>query len=214
MLDSSLFNGLDFSGLNFSGESEQPAWKQSVAPQAPTTPQKRSLLHFESSRAGGTFSLHNYSSWPDSKRDRFRAWKLAPLVQTDECNAMAEEIAARLLSLFGCVMPDCILTKPPRGKTPPDAPHPAELLAQQVAYLLDREYRVTVERAERDTTAHLARSRHTNLADASTFRACGQPVDKLHIIVDDVTTTGSTLARMRSALADVPTLLIVYVTWH
>lgn len=170
-------------------------------------------LHFEASRADGTFSVHNLSTWSETRLAHFKQWKADPRGERAETQQMAHEIAERIRALFGGAAPDALITKPPRGKTPDNQPHAAEMLAERVAALLDLPYVDCIARNEPDSTAHLARSRHSNLADKSTFRLT-QPAEKLVICIDDVTTTGSTLARCREALQDVPNLLFVYVVWH
>ncbi len=212
---SGLLDDFDFPMIDLSGilpETASPSWKQmQIAPSEPVVRKPR--LHFESSRAGGTFSAWNMSNWDMDKLERFKAWRHAPDQHSRENSEMAQEIADHLLTLFGGTAPDAIVTSPPRGKTAPDAPHAASLLAERVAELACIEYAPLLERNEADTTAHLARSRFTNLADTSSFR-CTRFLDTLCIVIDDVSTTGSTLTRCRTALHSFPSLLFAYVIWH
>lgn len=170
-------------------------------------------LHFESSRVGGCFSLFMRSNWDAAKLERFKAWKEHPERCAEETNLMATQIADALLKLFGGRVSQMVLTSPPRGKTPEGQPHAAAVLAKRVAEILGLEAIQCVARQGRDTTAHLGRSRYTNFRDTSTFvRTC--PLDKMTIIIDDVTTTGNTLKRMRGALQGIPTIAFAYVVWH
>ncbi len=108
-----------------------------------------------------------------------------------------------------------LVTKPPRGKTPESAIHAVAVLAEAVARTLSVSYLDCVARNEPDSTAHLGRSRINNLRDTSTFRLTHElSPDKLILVIDDVSTTGRTLERMRTALHGLPHLLFAYVIWH
>lgn len=185
------------------------------APQeAPAIEQDRGKthLHFESSRAGGCFSLHLRSTWDDARVAAFHAWKAAQGLH-DDTPQMAEEIATHLRKLFGGIMPSAILTAAPRGKTKDDQPHAAHELARASASLLNLQFVETVRRIGIDDA--LYRSRYHNLRDATTFEALSAiPNDVLIIVIDDVSTTGKTMARMRQALTGHATLLCAYVIWH
>lgn len=173
-------------------------------------------LRFEAGRAGGAFAVHDLRTWDDARIARFKAWKDAPDLETAECERMAAEIATCLRAFFGGTLPPLVLTIPPRGQSAgKTTPYPAGVLAARVSALLGVDLVECLARAEADTTAGKGRARHTNLADASHFRVTHAP-EVLTVILDDVTTTGSTLARAWSILsaASVPTVRLAYVVWH
>lgn len=168
-------------------------------------------LHFESSRAGGCFSMHLKSSWDDARIARFHEWKIVQGLHPDT-KIMAVEISMWLLRLFGGTMPDSVICAPPRGKTQPDQPHAAHELAAAVARQIGIESRDIIGRIGTDDQKY--RSRHDNLKDQTVFQCLDKSEDRLIIVVDDVTTTGSTLTRCRKALKGKPSLLFAYVVWH
>ena len=179
---------------------------------------RKTLLHFEASRCHGTFSCHNMSSLPDEYITQFKAWKKAPLAYPEFVAAMAEEIASHLLSVFGGSVPaNALLIKPPRGQTPESEVHAIEVLARAVADRLQIAYCDCIKRNVPDTTAYKGRSRMNNLNDTSVFlRDAAAPLssDRLVIVLDDVSTTGHTLQRMRTALSGISHLLFAYIIWH
>lgn len=197
----------DFTGLL----GNAPAFPITQLSSSP--PQKtKNYLHFESSRANGTFSLYHHHHWTDTRNAQFHAWKQQPAT-SPETARMAGEIVTALSSLFGGTIPLCRFTSPPRGITPADQPHAAQELARGVALICNQSYQICVERLTPDTQT--SRSRMQNLRDDSTFSLLQSVQDNLFtIVIDDVSTTGSTLKRMRSALTGIPTLLLVYVVWH
>lgn len=185
---------------------------QPQPPLPPTLPNKK-RLHFESSRAGGTFTTHNHIHWNTDDNRHFHQWKKHPLEHAAQTEKMAQEICEALLRLFGGTMPLARFTSPPRGQTPPDHPHAAQELAKAVARQLDRPYQICVERETPDTQK--GRSRMQNLQDTSRNRLVSSVQDDMFtVVIDDVSTTGHTLRRMRNALQGIPTLCFVYVIWH
>lgn len=173
-------------------------------------------LRFEAGRAGGAFAVHDLRTWDDARIARFTAWKDAPDLQTAECEHMAHEVAGCIRTLFGGILPPLVLTVPPRGQSAGSTtPYAAGVLAARVGALLGVDLVECLARAEVDTTADKGRARYTNLRDTSSFVATRGP-DVLTVVLDDVTTTGNTLARARSTLATqhTPTLLLAYVVWH
>lgn len=173
-------------------------------------------LRFEPSRAGGAFAIHDLHTWDDARIARFKAWKEQPDRETAECEHMAEEIGECIRELFGQALPPLVLTVPPRGKTEGSTrPYAVGVLASRVAALLGVDLVENIARTYQDTTANESRSRHSNLRDSSEF-VVSRKVEHLTIVLDDVTTTGSTFERVRAALAKehIPNILMAYVVWH
>lgn len=186
-----------------------------INPEIATPFDRKKMIHFEQSRAGGVFSCYNVSTWSPGRVAIFKRWKDDPTSNPALVEEIAQEIVQHLRALFGGTPPPMLITKPPRGKTPESAIHAIAVLAEAVARKLSATYLECVARNEPDSTAHLGRSRIQNLRDTSTFRLTQElSPDKLILALDDVSTTGRTLERMRAALHGLPHLLFAYVIWH
>ena len=143
----------------------------------------------------------------------FKAWKAAPEKASYETVRLAGEIATMIRHFFGCrdLSPlKGVVTPPPSGHGRSDDTYPAARLAAEVAHELKWEARNVFK----SDNLRKGRGRVVSLQEPDRAIFAHPEAGRLHLLVDDVTTTGRTLLRARLALSEVPHLAAVWLAYH